>query len=162
MASREELKALIDQIPEDQFDRTARMIQRCLAPLPPILPPGSPGSFLRPAPPEFTAMMRRREAYKKEVMRCFEESGNPGTLGVGMPRFHFEGSYEQVRYGGQSFQYWDHAALVSQELHYFDGRDVEIMVRLSVSDEQSLCCAVEVSSGGKTVRYSDQFSRRPN
>ncbi len=107
-------------------------------------------------------MMRRCETYKKEVMRRFEESGNPGTLGVSMPRFHFDGSYEQVRYGGQSFQYWDHEALVSQELHYFDGRDVEIMVRLSVSDERSLCCAIEVSSGGKTVRHSDEFSRGLN
>ncbi len=40
-----------------------------------------------------------------------------------------------MRYGGQAFQYWDHKALVSQELHYFDGREIEMMVRLSVSDE---------------------------
>jgi hypothetical protein len=146
MPTREELKALIDQIPEDRLDLTARSLQRCVTPPPPPPPPGSPGSWIKPAPTELTAMMRRSETYKKEVMRRFEESGSPGTLGVGMPRF----------------QYWDHEALVSQELHYFDGRDVEIMVRLSVSDEQSLCCAVEVSSGGKTVRHSDEFSRRLN
>jgi hypothetical protein len=161
MPSREELKALIDQIPEDQLDRTASSLRRCMTPLPPPLPP-PPNSWIRPAPPELAAIMRRVEAHKQEVMRRFQESGKTAAINTNMLTFQFGASIEEVRYGGQSFHYWDENALVNQEIHYFDGRELEIMVRFSISQNQSLCCAIEVSSGGKTVRHSDEFPTRLN
>jgi len=161
MPARDELKALIDQIPEEQLDRTAKFLQRCLTPLPPPPPPPL-HPWIRPAPHELGVITRRGEAYKKEVMRRFEESGKTAVISNTVLSFQFAGSHEQVRHVTQSFQHWDEDALVNQELHYFDGREIEIMVRFSVSEDKSLCCAIEVSSGGKTVRHSDEFPMRLN
>jgi hypothetical protein len=47
-------------------------------------------------------------------------------------------------------------ALVHQTLQSFDGQSIELMNRLAFS-ETRLSFSLEVSSGGKTVRYEDDF-----
>ena len=101
-------------------------------------------------------MSRRAQAYKNEMMRRFEVTGKPGTVNAGIGAFIF-GERGEMRFGCYPFQYWDEDAFVNQELQYLDGHEIEIMERLSVSGNRSLSCSIEVSSGGKTVRHSDEF-----
>ena len=47
---------------------------------------------------------------------------------------------------------------MQQNLHSFDGQEIEIMERLSMSaDRSKLVCSLELSSAGLTVEHSDEF-----
>jgi hypothetical protein len=49
-------------------------------------------------------------------------------------------------------------SLVHQTLQWFDGHELEIMERLSLSpDRTKLSCLLELSSGGHTVNYTEEF-----
>jgi hypothetical protein len=68
------------------------------------------------------------------------------------------GMHEGTPYGRHEFSYWDEKALVQQTLQSFDGHEVEIMERFSISDDRTkLSCLLELSSGGRTVRHSEDF-----
>jgi hypothetical protein len=144
MTSRENVKALIDQLPEDQLVRVEAMLRHHLNP---------------PKPrPEVEAMRLRTQTYREQVMRRFRETGKPGTCGVGiMGGSGSFGEHEGMSYGRQGFNYWDGKALIHQSLQYFDGREIEVMERLSISESGSLCCAIELASGGKSVQHADEF-----
>lgn len=144
MPNREVLKELIDQLPEDRLAGIETILWHHLNPPQPS--------------PEIEAMQRRSHTYREQVLRRFQETGRPGTCGIGsMSGSGGFGEHEGMRFGRQGFQYWDNKALVHQSMHYFDGHEIEIMERLSISEDRELCCAIEMSSGGKTVRYSDEF-----
>jgi hypothetical protein len=62
------------------------------------------------------------------------------------------GMHEGTPFGRQSFSYWDEKALVQQTLRSFDGQELEIVERLSISpDCTKLSWVLELSSGGRTV-----------
>lgn len=45
-----------------------------------------------------------------------------------------------------------------QTLQSFDGQELEITERLSISpDRTKLSCVLELSSGGRTVNYTEEF-----
>ena len=76
----------------------------------------------------------------------------------GMSGGGFAGMHEGTPYGRHSFSYWDDKALVQQTLQSFDGHELEITERLSISeDRKKLSCILELSSGGRTIRYTDDF-----
>jgi len=142
MPSREELKTLVDQLREDQLVHVEMMLRHQVNP---------------PKPrPEFEAMRRRSQEYQQKVLRRFRETQRPGTIGTGGGSGGF-GEHEGTRFGRQGFHYWDDKALVYQSMQYLDGREIEVMERLSISEAGGLCCAIELASGGKTVRHSDEF-----
>jgi hypothetical protein len=89
-------------------------------------------------------------------MQRFRENKRPGTLGVGGGSGSF-GEHDGMHFGRQGFHYWDDKALVNQSMHYFGGHEIEIMERLSISESQTLCCDVELSSNGRTVKHSEEF-----
>ena len=92
-----------------------------------------------------------------QVLRRFRETRKPGTLGTGGGTGFFA-EHEGVFFGRQSLQYWDDKALVYQSLQNFDHQEIEVMERLSFSlDRTTLLCALEISSGGHTVRHEDGF-----
>jgi hypothetical protein len=65
-----------------------------------------------------------------------------------------KGTHEGTPFGRQSFSYWDEKALVHQTLQSFDGQELEIMERLSISPQRTkLSCVLELSSGGLTVNH---------
>lgn len=145
MPSREELKTLIDQLPENQLGRVEELLRHHLT------SPAKPR-------PEIEAIRRRSQTYREQVMQRFRETRRPGTCGIGaMSGSGSFSEHEGIRFGRQGFQYWDDKALVHQSMHYFDGHELEIMERLSISEGKALSCAIEMSSGGRTVRYSDEF-----
>jgi hypothetical protein len=68
------------------------------------------------------------------------------------------GIHAGTPFGRQSFSYWDEKALVQQTLQSLDGQELEIMERLSISpDRTTLSWALELSSGGRTVNYTEEF-----
>jgi hypothetical protein len=143
MASRDDLKALIDQLPEPRLEMVRQMLEHHVHPPPPR--------------PEIEHMQRRSREYKKLVEQRFRETRKPGTIG-GMVGGGSMGTHEGTPFGRQSFSYWDEKALVHQTLQSFDGQELEIMERLSISPERTkLSCVLELSSGGRTVNYAEEF-----
>lgn len=111
-----------------------------------------------PAPrPEIEQMQRRSLEYKERVEQRFRETRKSGTIG-GMGGGGIMGIHEGAPYGRHGFSYWDEKALVHQSLQLFDSQELEIMERLSISpDRTKLSCVIEVSSGGRTVNFTEEF-----
>jgi hypothetical protein len=143
MATRDDLKALIDQVPDSRLEMIQRMLDHHIHP---------------PAPkPEIERMRHSGQQYKERALKQFKETRKPGTLGAASGS-GFLSEHEGVPFGREGFHYWDDKALVDQTLHFFDGHKIEIMERLSFSaDRTALICALEISSGGRTVRHEDAF-----
>ena len=145
MISRDELKLLIDRVPEDRVDAVRDMLDFHINP---------------PQPdPEVERMLKRKHEYRERVERRFRETRKPGTIGGGgAGGGGIVGVREGIPFGRYSFGYWDEGALVQQTLQSFDGQDIEIMERFSISpDRGKFLCRLELSSGGQTVRHSDEF-----
>jgi hypothetical protein len=143
VATRDELKALIDQLPEPRLEIVRNMLEHHVHP---------------PQPrPEIEQMQRRSQVYKERVEQRFRETGKPGTIG-GMTGGGSMGMHHGTPFGRQGFSYWDEKALVHQTMQSFDGQELEIMERLSFSpDRTKLSCALELSSGGRTVNFREEF-----
>jgi hypothetical protein len=143
MTTREELKALIDQLPESRVESVRRLLEHNVNP--------------RRPDPEMERMHRRSQEYRRLVEERFRETRKPGTIGatnVGGVRFMHEGA----GYADQSFDYWDGKARVIQTLNLFDGCEIEVMQRLSISeDRKKLSYVIELSSGGRTVNHTEEF-----
>ena len=147
MATRDELKALIDQLPENRLEPVHGMLEFHLNP---------------PAPnPEIERMHRRTIEYRKLVEQRFRETLRPGTC-AGLGGGGSSGMHEGTPFSRHSFSYWDDKALVQQTLQSFDGQEIEIMERFSMAaDRSTLSCTFEVSSGGRTVRHEEEFPGLP-
>jgi hypothetical protein len=143
MATRDELKALIDQLSESRLEIVRKMLEHHVHP---------------PKPrPEIDEMERRSQEYKERVEQRFRETRKPGTLG-GAAGVGNMGMHQGTPFGQQGFFYWDEKALVHQTLQSFDGQELEIMERLSLSpDRTKLSCLLELSSGGHTVNFTQEF-----
>jgi hypothetical protein len=107
--------------------------------------------------PEIMRVQREGQDYKKLVMQQFHETRKPGTISTGSGS-GFSGMHEGTPFGRHSFSYWDEKALVHKTLQFFDGQSIELMNRLVFSEDKArLSFSLEVSSGGKTMRYEDDF-----
>lgn len=143
MATREELKALIDRLPEPKLEAVRKMLEHH------IQPP--------PRRPEIEQMQRRSLEYKERVEQRFRETRKSGTIG-GMSGGGIMGIHGGAPYGRHGFSYWDEKALVHQSLQLFDSQELEIMERLSFSPEGTkILCVLELSSGGHKVNYAAEF-----
>ncbi len=136
-------KRLIDQLPEPRLEIVRNMLERHVHP---------------PQPqPEIEQMQRRSQEYKERVEQRFRETRKPGTVG-GMAGGGSMGMHQGTPFGRQGFSYWDEKALVHQTLQSFDGQELEIMERLSLSpDRTKLSCVLELSSGDRTVNFTQDF-----
>ncbi len=143
MATPEELKALIDHLPEPRLEAVRKMLEHNIHPSPPR--------------PEIEQMQRRSLKYKERVEQRFRETRKSGTIGR-MGGGGNMGIHEGVPYGRHGFSYGDEKALVHQTLQLFDSQELEIMERLSISpDGTRLLCVLELSSGGHKVNYTVEF-----
>jgi hypothetical protein len=144
MISREELKALIDQVPESSLETVKGMLEYQISPPPPE--------------PDVDRMLERHEEYRRRVEEHFRKTRKPATLGGGVGGGGFARMHGDVAVGRYSFGYWDENAFVEQTLQSFDGQEIEIMERFSVSpDHTKLFCSLELSSGGHTKSHADEF-----
>jgi hypothetical protein len=143
MATRDDLKALIDRLPESCLEHVGTMLEHNIHPRPPA--------------PAIERLHRRFEDYKMLVERRFRETRKPGTIG-GMTGGGSAGMHEGTPFGRIAFHYWDDRALVHQTLQSLDGREIELMERFSVAaDRTALSCTLELSSGGHTVQHQETF-----
>lgn len=143
MSPRDDLKALIDQLPETWLEAARRMLEHHINP---------PTQH-----PQVDRMQRQSHEYRQQVLQQFRDTRKPGTVG-GMGGTAGFGSYGGTPFGRQSFHYWDDKALVFQSRQFFDGQSIEFMERLAFSlDRTAFHCSLEISSGGHTVRHEDQF-----
>ena len=143
MTSRDDLKSLVDQLPESSLEMVRTMLEHNVNPPPPR--------------PEIERMRGRGQDYQRRVEQRYRETRKPGTIG-GMGRRGGMGIHEGTPFGRQGFSYWDEKALVQQTLQSFDGQELEIMERLSISPERTkLSWVLELSSGGRTVNYTEEF-----
>jgi hypothetical protein len=102
-------------------------------------------------------MRSRGQDYQRRVEQRYRETRMPGTIG-GMGRRGGIGMHEGTPFGRQSFSYWDEKALVQQTLQSFDGQELEIMERLSISpDRTKRSWVLDLSSGGRTVNYTEEL-----
>jgi hypothetical protein len=146
MADREELKSMIDQLPEASLEMVRTLMEHHIHPPP-------------PRPPEVEALQQRGQEYRRRVEQQFRETMKPGTMG-GFGGGGFSGMHEGTPFGRNSFHYWDGDALVQQTLQSFDSQEIEIMQRLSfTADGTEVLCIVELSSGGRTERHEGRFPR---
>lgn len=146
MAIRDEIHSLVDQLPEDQLQNARPFL----------------AGLLRPRAPSREVEHARQltHQYKKMVEQRFRETRKPGTISTlvgGGNMFPREGK----EYGNHSFHYWDDKALVHQTLRIFEGQELEIMERMSRSqDGATLLYEQELSSGGLTKRHEERFPFR--
>ena len=143
MISREELKQLIDELPEPTLEAVKYMLQHHISPPPPN--------------PEHERMHQRTLQFRAKVEERFRETRKPGTIG-GMGGGGYSGTHNGHLSSRQAFHYWDQDALVEQSLHSLDGCEIEIMQRFEISsDETTLSFVTELWSGGHIVRHEDMF-----
>lgn len=100
VATRDELKALIDQLPEPRLEIVRNMLEHHVHP---------------PQPrPEIEQMQRRSQEYKERVEQRFRETGKPGTIrgmaGGGGMRMH-----QGTPFGRQSFPAFSNSQAVTAQ-----------------------------------------------
>jgi hypothetical protein len=143
MASRDELKSLVDRVPEKRLEAVRDMLEFNINPPPPN--------------PEIEHMRERGQQYRKLVEQRFRETRKPGTISI-LSGGGMTGMHKGTSFGRNGFHYWDGDALVHQSLQSFNGQEIEIMERLSMSaDRSKLICRLELSSAGLIVEHSDEF-----
>jgi hypothetical protein len=87
MSTREELKALIDQLPESRIASVKKLLEHSVNP--------------RRPEPEIERMHQRSQEYRRLVEQRFRQTQKPGTLGamqVGGVRFHLPSLSFQKRW----------------------------------------------------------------
>jgi hypothetical protein len=118
--------------------------------------------LLRPRTPspEIEHARQLTHQYKTMVEQRFRETRRPGTISTlvgGGSVFPREGK----EYSNHAFHYWDDKALVHQTLRVFEGQELEVMERISLSAERgTLVHEQEISSGGLTKRHDERFPFR--
>ena len=143
MDGRDDLHSLLDRLPEEMLQPIRLYLDSLLRP--------------RMPRPEIERSRDRSREFRKLVERRFQETRKSGTIsamvgGGGLfPR-------DEETYGRNAFHYWDDKALVHQTLQFFAGQELEIMERISRTDDgATLIYDQELSSGGRTIRNKAEF-----
>jgi hypothetical protein len=143
MSARDDLHALLDQLPEEMLQPSQVFLESLLRP--------------RPPRPEIERSRDRGRSFRKLVEQRFQETRKPGTISAivgGGSLFPKDGE----TYGRNAFHYWDGGALVHQTLQFFAGQELEIMERISRSEDgATLTYDQELSSGGRTLLHKAEF-----
>jgi hypothetical protein len=150
MATREELKALIDQLPEAKLDLVGSSLESILRP---------------PAPnPRIEQFRQRSEEFQKQLperLKQLQAGGDPGVVrGFGMVGGAGGlGSGRRQAYGHYTYSWQEERAHVTHKLILHAGHDIDIVERLEITvDERFLLYEQELYSGGRVVKRKEEFS----
>lgn len=150
MSIRDEVRSLLDELPEGKLRTVRAFLDGQLRP--------------RPVRAEHLQVRDQAQKFRMLVEQRFQETRKPGTISAmtgGGSLFPRDGE----TYGRNSFHYWDDKALVHQTLQFFAGQELEIMERFSRSDDGAkLVYEQETHSGGRTLRNRIEFpfiSKKP-
>jgi hypothetical protein len=143
MGTRDEIRSLLDQLPEDKLQSALTVLNALLKP--------------HPQPPEAGRARERGRRFRKLVEQQFHSTRKAGTISAmagGGGLFPKDGE----TYGRNAFHYRDDKALVHQTLQFFAGQELEIMERMSCSEDGTmLTYEQELSSGGRRLRNKAEF-----
>jgi hypothetical protein len=149
MATREELKALIDQLPEEKLDLAGLSLKSILHP---------------PVPnPRVERFKQRSEDFQKQLperLKQLQAGGDPsvvrgfgmvgGTVGLGSERRQAHGQY--------SYSWQEERAHVTHRLILHAGQEIDIVERLEIAaNERFLLYEQELYSGGRVVKRREEF-----
>jgi hypothetical protein len=149
MATREELKALIDQLPEEKLNLAGLSLEGILHP---------------PVPnPRIEQFRQRSEEFQKQLperLKQLQAGGDPsvargfamvgGTGGLGTKR--------RQAYGQYSYSWQEERAHVTHKLILHAGHEIDIVERLEITvDERFLLYEQELHSGGRVVKRKEEF-----
>jgi hypothetical protein len=122
MAIRDEIHSLVDQLREDQLQNARPFLA------------GLPGP--RAQSPEIEHAPQLTHQFKKMVEQRFRETRNPGTISALVGGSSVFPKEPRVS-GNHSFHHWDDKVLVHQTLRIFEGQELEIMERVSRSQDSA-------------------------
>jgi hypothetical protein len=149
MATREELKSLIDQLPEAKLDLVGLSLESILHP---------------PAPnPRIEQFRQRSEEFQKQLperLKQLQAGGDPGVVrGFGMVGGAGGlGSERRQAHGQYSYSWQEERAHVIHRLILHAGHDIDIVERLETTvDERFLLYEQELYSGGRVVKRKEEF-----
>jgi hypothetical protein len=138
MHTREQLKALIDTIPDDRVESVYRIIDLNLNP--------SRGRMEVEAMRAFRAKNRARFIERMGGTSGLIGSGGSGGITDGLGSGHFSNHFRDGR------------SLLTQTLHFLEGREIEEVVTLTLAENgAAIDCSIEVSSGGRKVLHRESF-----
>jgi hypothetical protein len=144
MASREELHALVDSLPEAAFEAAQQMLTRFQ--IWPVVRP--------PRPPEF-------ERFREEARERFQQSaqGKPGFLGFGSG-----GNFDPTRGSGSAgTSFWEDDTLVAETLRLHNGHQLLIKERIRLDAGKTLIYTHSVEGpGNKIDQHEIRFDVVPN
>ena len=149
MATREELKTLIDQLPEAKLDLVGSNLESILHPLAPN--------------PRIEQFRQRSEEFQKQLperLKQLQAGGDPGVVrGLGMVGGSGSlGSGGRQAYGQYSYSWQEERAHVTHRLILHAGHDIDIVERLEITvDERFLLYEQELYSGGRVVERKEEF-----
>lgn len=148
MASRDDLKTLIDQMPEEQLDLARMSLESILHP--PALNP------------MVEKMMRRSEELRSQLPERLKQlqAGNPpgsirGFLGGGG---FGSGSLPRKGNGEHALSWQEGRAHIRHRLVLHEDHEMDFVERLELAeDEKTLIYEQEIYAGGRSVRRREEF-----
>lgn len=149
MASRDQLKVLIDKLPDDKLDHVGMSLESILYP---------------PVPnPRVEQFRRRSEEFQKQLperLKQLQAGGDPSVVrGFGMAGGSGSlGSERREAYGQYRYSWQEERAHVTHRLILHAGREIDIVERLEITgDERFLLYEQELYSGGCVVKRKEKF-----
>jgi hypothetical protein len=149
MVTREELKALIDRLPEEKLDLAGLSLKS-------ILYPHAPN-------PRIEQFKQHSEEFQKQLperLKQLQAGGDPSVVrGFGMIGGTWgSGSKRLQAYGQYSYSWQEERAHVTHRLILHAGHEIDIVERLEITaDERFLLYEQELYSGGRVVKRKEEF-----
>jgi hypothetical protein len=149
MSTREDLKALIDQLPEEKLDLAALSLESILRP---------------PAPnPRIEQFRQRSEEFQKQLperLKQLQAGSDPSVIrGFGMVGgTESLGSERRGAYGQYAYSWQEDRAHVTHRLILHAGHEIDFVERLEITvNGRFLRYEQELYSGGRVVKRKEEF-----
>ena len=152
MLTRDDLKALIDELPPEKLDLARLNLESILHP--PALDP------------KIERMMRRSEEMQNQLperLKQLQAGCKPETI-LGFYGGGGFGSGPGLR-GGQgemAYSWWENITYVTHRMMLHAGREMDIVERFQLTeDERKLIYKSEIHAEGRVVKRTEEFSVTP-
>jgi len=149
MAPRDELKSLIDQIPEDKLKSVRMNLESILHP--------------RPSNPVIEKMERRSEEIRKQLperLKQLQAGNRPGMSFGFIGGDSFAAGPAPHKGSGECAHTWrEGRAHVKHKLLFHEDREIDIVERLEITeDERTLVYEQEIFVEGRSVKRREEFT----
>jgi len=138
MANRDELKALIDQMPDERLELVGLNLESILHP-----PTRNP---------QMEKMIRRTEEFHQQLperLKILQAGNSPETP---------HGFYGFGSGSGGSYSWQENRAHVTHKMHLYEGHEIDFVDRVELSDDgKTLIYEQEVYAEGRSVTRREEF-----